>query len=356
MELLILDENFDGIDTLDVFESLIWTDRYCGYGDFEIYAPATAKMRSKLKKDRYLYLRESEYLMVIEDTEITTDAENGAHLCITGRSLESILERRIIWNQTVLSGSLQDGIKKLLDENAISPSDENRKIPNLVFKTNENTDITELTLEAQYWGENLYNTILDICKSAGIGFKIILSGKIMEFSLYTGKDRSYDQIINPYVVFSPGFDNLLNSNYIESDKTLKTVTLVTGEGEGSEKKMTTVEIKDGGGSGLKRREMYTDAGDISQTVDNEKISDSDYINQLKQRGEEDLSKNKATNSFEGQIDSNATYSYGMDSDYYLGDIVQVENEYGCETRSKITEFIRSQNESGIETYPTFDPA
>lgn len=353
MELLILDENFNGIDTLDVFESLIWTDRYCGCGDFEIYVPATEKMLSKLQKDRYLYLRESKYLMIIEDVEIQTDTEEGSRLCVTGRSLESILERRIIWYQTVLSGSFQDGIEKLLNENAISPSDGKRKIPNLIFEKSQNEAITGLTLEAQYWGENLYDTILDICNSAGIGFEILLSGKNLIFSLYTGEDRSYDQIQNPYVIFSPEFDNLLNSNYIKSDKTLKTVTLVTGEGEGSNKKTTTVEIEGGGGSGLKRRELYTDAGDISQTVDNAQISDSDYLNQLKQRGEEELSKNKATNSFEGQIDSNATYSYGID--YYLGDIVQVKNEYGCESKSKITEYIRSQNESGIEEYPSFEP-
>lgn len=353
MELLILDENLFGIDTLDVFESLIWTDRYCGYGDFEIYVPATLQMRSKLQKDRYLYMRESEYLMVIEDVNIDTDSEEGSHLCVTGRSLESILDRRIIWNQTILSGSLQDGVEKLLNDNAISPSDEKRKIPNLIFQKSDDPNVTDLTLEAQFWGENLYDSILNICESVSLGFKIQFSGTNFVFSLYAGEDRSYDQVTNPYIVFSPGFDNLLNSNYIESDKTLKTVSLVTGEGEGSNKKKVTVEVDGNGGSGLKRREMFTDASDISQTVDGGKISDSEYMNQLKQRGEEDLSKNKATNSFEGQVDSNTLYSYGRD--YYLGDIVQVSNEYGCESRSRITEYVRSQNESGIETYPTFDP-
>lgn len=354
MELLILDENLAGIDTLDVFESLIWTDRYCGYGDFEIYVPASVNMLSKLQKDRYLYTKESEYLMVIEDINIETDSEDGSHLCVTGRSLESLLERRIVWKQTVLSGNLQDGIEKLLNENAISPSDENRKIPNLIFQKSEDPSVTELTLEAQFWGENLYDSILNICESVSLGFKITLVGTNFVFSLYAGADRSYDQTKNPYVIFSPGFDNLMNSNYIESNKTLKTVALVAGEGEGSNRKTVTVEMEGGGGSGLNRRELFTDASDVSKYVNGGTISDADYLNQLKQRGEEDLSKNKATNSFEGQVDSNATYFYG--SDYYLGDIVQVVNEYGCESRSRITEYVRSQNESGIETYPTFDPA
>lgn len=353
MELLILDENLSGVDTLDIFESLIWTDRYSKCGDFEIYVPASTKMLSKLRKNRYLYLKESEHVMIIEDTNIETDVEEGAHLCVTGRSLESILERRIIWNQTVLSGSLQDGIEKLLNENAISPSIPERKIPNLSFEKSEDSSITSLTLEAQYWGENLYETIVGICESFSIGFKILLDGTNFVFSLYAGVDRSYEQTKNPYVVFSPNFDNLLNSNYIESDKTLKTVTLIAGEGEGSNRKTTTAEAASGSGEGLKRREMFTDAGDISQTVDNQQISDSDYLNQLKQRGDEELAKNKATSSFEGQVDSNVTYFYG--SDYYLGDVVQVSNEYEIQSRSRVTEYVMCQDESGIDTYPTFDP-
>ncbi len=51
------------------------------------------------------------------------------------------------------------------------------------------------------------------------------------FELYAGFDRSYDQTENPYVIFSPKFENIINSNYIESKASLKTVTLVGGEGE-----------------------------------------------------------------------------------------------------------------------------
>lgn len=352
MELLILDKDFNNYETLDIFESLIWTDRYCGYGDFEIYMPANEEILSILKLDYYLYLKESEHIMVIEDVEIETDKEEGAHVKITGRSLESILDRRIIWNQTVIEGNLQNGIKKLLDENAISPSDGSRKIPNLVFKENSDERITSLEVETQYYGENLYDAIAGICESVNIGFKIILEGTNLIFSLYIGEDRSYEQDKNPFVVFSPGYDNLMNSNYVESLKTLKTITLVAGEGEGSNRKTTTVEVDDGAGTGLSRREMFTDAGGISQTVDGGQISDSEYKNQLAQKGKESLSENKKTISFEGEVDSLATYQYG--TDYYLGDIVQVANEFGSAARSRITEFVRSQDDTGTEIYPTFE--
>lgn len=352
MELLVLDTEFKSSATLDIFESLIWTDRYFECGDFEIYTPAESEIMKMLPKGYYLYLKESEHVMIVEDVEIETDVEQGAHLKITGRSLESILDRRVIWGQTVLSGNLQDGIKKLLNENAISPSDANRKIPNLSFQESSDVRIKALTLEAQYYGDNLYDAIVDICKNVGAGFKIVLNGTNLVFSLYMGTDRSYSQVGNPYVVFSPGFDNLMNSNYIESTRTLKNVTLVAGEGEGSDRKTTTVYLGASAASGMDRRELFTDASGISQTVEDGTLTDAEYISQLAQKGNEELSNNTETISFEGEADISATYTY--DDDYFLGDVVQVGNEFGNEARCRITEFVRSQDETGNEYYPTFE--
>lgn len=352
MELLIMDENFAGVSTLDIFESLIWTDRYYACGDFEIYMPCSEKMLNTLKQDMYLYLRESEHIMIIEDIQIDTDVEDGAHLTVTGRSLESILDRRVIWNLTTLSGGLQAGIKQLLNENAISPSDPARQIPNLIFEDSTDTKITNLSLNAQYYGENLYDVICEVCESNEIGFKITLNdSNQMVFSLYAGTDRSYEQTENPYVIFSPGFDNLLNSNYISSKKTLKTVTMITGEGEGSDKKKAVAECSNGAGSGLNRREMHTDASGISQTDGENTISDEAYTALLQRQGIDELAQNTRTESFEGEVSSGRTYTYG--TDYFMGDIVQNVNEFNIEATSRVTEYIMSQDESGIERYPTF---
>lgn len=352
MELLIMDENFAGVSTLDIFESLIWTDRYYACGDFEIYMPCSEKMLSTLKQDMYLYLRESEHIMIIEDIQIDTDVEDGAHLTVTGRSLESILDRRVIWNLTTLSGGLQAGIKQLLNENAIAPSDPARVIPNLIFEDSTDSKITNLALNAQYYGENLYDVICEVCESNEIGFKITLNeSNQMVFSLYAGTDRSYEQTENPYVIFSPGFDNLLNSNYISSKKTLKTVTMITGEGEGSDKKKAVAECSNGAGSGLNRREMHTDASGISQTDGENTISDEAYTALLQRQGIDELAQNTRTESFEGEVSSGRTYTYG--TDYFMGDIVQNVNEFNIEATSRVTEYIMSQDESGIERYPTF---
>lgn len=356
MEVLILNTSLETVKNLDVFESFIWTERFSAYGDFELYLPIEPDVFDYIKQGYYVIIKDSKRAMIIETISVESDVEDGARLAVSGRSLESILERRIVWKQTTLSGSLQTGIQKLLNENIISPSDSTRKISEFYFLASTNSAITALTATAQFTGDNLYEAIKKLCDAFDIGFRVTLgtvsgADKFI-FELYTGDDRSYEQITNPYVIFSPGYENLLNSNYMESEKNLKTVALVAGEGEGSARKTATVAASGGAKTGLDRREMFSDARDISQTVDDVTISDAEYTKQLTQRGTEDLTEHVSVKSFEAEAETNDTI-YVCGVDYFIGDIVQLANEYGHTARSRITEIIRSESDSGYSVYPTF---
>lgn len=349
MDVTVLNTNLDAISIVDVYESFIWTDRYYEYGDFELFTLMTDNILSYIKQDYYLQNRESEHVMIIEMIRIGSDSENGNHITVTGRSLESILDRRIVWGQKTITGNLQNGIRTLLNENVISPADSTRKIVNFIFEASTDPVITSLKIDAQYTGDNLYDVINKICSERNIGFKVTLNdNKQFVFKLYAGTDRSYDQSINPYVIFSPKFENIINSNYVESKLALKTVTLVGGEGEGSARKYTTV----GGGSGLNRRELFTDARDISSDVgDGIILSDAEYTAQLQQRGKEKLAENTDVTSFEGQVETTVMFRYG--EDFFNGDVVQIANEYGHETKARIVEIVMSEDEDGNSVYPTF---
>lgn len=352
MDILVLDKNFISVDVIDTYESLIWTDRFNSHGDFEIYTAISEKILNTLKKDYYLWTQNSEHVMIIDTIQKDTDAEEGNKLIITGYSLESLLNRRVVWKQTILTGNLQNGIKQLLDENIISPEIAERKIDNFIFEASDDSAITELTIEAQFTGDNLYDVIHAICLAYNIGFKITLNeNNQFVFKLYSGVDRSYDQLNNPYVVFSPNFENIINSNFVSSNRNLKTVTLVAGEGEGSDRKTTVVEVSNGGGSGLERRELFTDARDISSTTDGKTLTNDEYNEQLAQRGSEDLSEYVTIDIFDGQVDANNMYVYG--EDFFMGDIIQLTDEYGNESKSRVTEFIYSHDSNGEESYPTF---
>lgn len=170
-----------------------------------------------LKEDYYLWIKESEHCMIIEDLSIDSDVEEGNHIIVTGRSLESILERRIVWGQKILTGNLQNAIQILLNESIISPSIADRKIGNFIFEPSTDEKITKLVIDAQYTGDDLYSIISGLCAKNNIGFKIVLNdSNQFVFSLYAGVDRSYDQTENPYVIFSPNFENIINSNYYSS--------------------------------------------------------------------------------------------------------------------------------------------
>lgn len=361
MEIWILDNLIKSIYTIDVFESLIWNESYIGYGDFELYAPINSYMleiatfvRNQREKelDTYVWKKDSEQVMIIESIEMSTDVEDGPRLIFTGRSLESIIERRIIWNQTILNGDFQNAIEKLLNNNIINPSITERKIPGFIFERSTDPRILELKLDKQFTGDNLYEAIYTVCESIDLGFQVTLNAQNeFVFKLYMGTDRSYDQLEVPYVIFSPKFENLITSNFMEDVKEFKTITLVSGEDKANNRRTTTV----GYGSGLSRRELFTDARDIQSEIYNDEgelvvVPDDEYYGYLKQRGTERLSENKFIRVFEGEVLA-SPYKYG--EDFFRGDIVQVQTDYGIMSKMRITGMVQSQDDSGYNSYPVF---
>lgn len=350
MNIRVLDTNLAAVALIDQYESFIWTDRYYAYGDFELYIPASTDLFTYIKQNYYLQIIESEHLMIIEKIQIQSDAEDGDKVIVSGRSLESILDRRVVWGQRTINGNFQNGIKTLLNEAIISPSDSNRKISNFIFEASTDTNITKLTLEAQYTGDNLYDIIQALCEANSIGFKITLnSSNQFVFKLYKGTDRSYNQSTNPYVKFSSHFENIVNSNYIETNSELKTITLIGGEGEGSARRYTSYTAQSA--TGLNRRELFTDARDISSEVDGETISDSEYVSQLQERGKEDLTDYVSSTSFEGETETTIMFKYN--EDFYNGDVVEISDDYGHDLAVRVIEIVHSVETTGTSVYPTF---
>lgn len=351
--LYVLDKTFETLAVVDVYISSVWTERYNDCGDFELVVPMTEVSKALFVEGRYLVRNDSEYVMVIETLEPSYDPENGDILAISGRTVESFLERRIIWGIVTVSGNLEAVVSKLINENVVVPSDLNRKISEVQYSP---SSITVGSIEAQYFGDNLYESIVALCKNESVGFKMVLLDKKLIFSLYAGLDRSYEQTENDYVVFSHTFGNLISSDQVVSNKLLKNVCLIAGEGEGPERMQTSV----GNSAGLIRRELFVDAGSVSQRTGetdpetNEDIlyTDEEYEKMLQQEGIDELTEHTATDTFDGEISYNSTFRYGID--YTIGDIVSVVSPYSSDRKARITEFIRSSDATGDKEYPTFE--
>ena len=351
MDTFILDAAYQAVAVLDTFQSRIWTDRYNRYGDFEVYIPAIMPVCSFLQEGYYLYSPDlSDRMMIIEDIQLKCDPEDGDFYTVTGRSLESILARRVIWGYRKITGNLQEGVKALLNENVINPTKMTRKIPNFEFRDSTDSRITGLTLDAQYFGDNLYEVIAAICDEKSLGFRVLpnfTNGGLI-FELFKGVERALDQTANPYVIFSPDFDNFLSSNYLETTSNYKNVALVGADGEGSARKYIDAFEGNSEPSGLSRRETFTDAYGVSK---DEETTEEDYNKQLKQKGLEELADLKVTKAFEGEIDSSRQYVYGRD--FGIGDVVQVTNNYGQSGKSRVSEIVMSEDDTGFIITPTF---
>ena len=349
MNVSVLNQEFELVAVIDSYESLIWTDRYNAYGDFELcIAINRGELFPYLKEDNYLCIKESDHCMIIESIKTTTNTEEGNRLIVTGRSLESILERRIMWGQKTFGGALQNVVQLMLSDCIISPSLEARKIPNFLFIPSDDPKMTSIQIHHQYTGNNLYSVVKDLCEEHSIGFKITLtSDNKFAFTLYSGSDRSYDQTQNAYVVFSPNFENILSSNYLSSKVDFKNVTLVAGEGEGASRKTIAV----GSASGLDRRELFTDARDISSDTESGVLSDTEYDKQLQSRGEQKLVDHAVITAFEGEVEATRLFTYGKD--FFVGDVVQIVDEYGNEGTVYISEVVISNDNNGLAIYPTF---
>lgn len=369
MELWVLDKNLESVKVIDVYKSFIWTDRYYEKGDFEIYIPINFVNLDYFQKEYYLWNSESEHLMILESLNIESDTEEGVCLAIMGRSLESLLTRRVVWKKTAFKATgegenrikpnLQNGIEKLLNDNIINPEMPARKIDNFIFEASDDPRITELTFEAQYFGEDLYTIVNKLCVENEIGFKITLNDKKQfVFKLYKGEDRSYAQTVNPYVIFSPKYDNLIKSDYLDSIQLFKNVALVAGESiddpdnEDETIRETYVVNTVSDVTGISRREVYVDASGVSRDMgDEEKLTEAQYQAHLRQKGIDALMENSEIRAFSGEINDRIMYKYGVD--YHLGDVVQIANEYGHEGQAYVSEFVMSYDQQGSSVYPTF---
>lgn len=350
MDITILDTKLQPVAVVDEYRSFIWTDRYSQCGDFELYTLARQDIFYYLQLGYYVVQPGSDHAMIIENIQITSDLEDGSTVRATGRSLESILDRRIVWGQKRLRGNLQNAVSTLLNECIINPSNSKRKIPNFIFKKSSNKYITSLAIDKQYTGDNLYDIITELCYENDIGFRITIDNtNRFVFELYNGVDRSYSQTTAPYVMFSPEFDNIINSNYIESDNDVKNVSLVGGQGEGKNRVYVTI----GKSKGLDRREIFVDArGTSTKDEDGNDISAGTYKEMLRQEGIKEMYEHTFIQSFEGKVETGIMYQYGVD--FFTGDIVQIENEYGYSAVVRIAEVIFSDDEEGSSIYPTFE--
>lgn len=347
ISLFVLDSKFTITYIVSEFNSFIWTVRYWSAGDFELKVNYTVDVINNIKVGNYLSLGDSDELMVVESVDLVYNPADKTEQTLTykGRTLYSILDRRIIMNKwgSETKQNAQVMITNLVNNALVSPSDTKRKVS--FFRTEINPDLNGSTYQiaAMGDGDNLYEVVEKICRTLGLGVKVVYkeADGTVAFQLYAGRDRSYDQMALPPVIFSSTYENLGPSRFSFNTSEYKTVAYAVGpwvDKEGATSR-TEMLVGDLNASGLDRREVFVKGGEDSPDV----IYDAAMS---------ELSATNQIETLDSELDSKRQFVYGKD--FFIGDIVQVITDFGYDRKARITEFIRCWDENGFNEVPTFE--
>lgn len=403
MQLYILDTSYEIMGVIDEAESVLWSKKYNDVGECEIYIPCNEAYLELLRKGHYVFRFDDDMFCKIEKIQIETDVEDGDYIIATAKDMCNILAGRVVRWQIVYSGTVAGFIEKVITDNVINPAQSQRRIPNFTIDKSNFSELTD-AIEVSAFTEDLLQLLVATCKSYSLGFRVSLNIETHQLvlRLYKGKNKATVDA-EQYIEFSPTFSNILSSDYTDDDSGYKNVVYVGYKGTDEQVYLLSLFRGTNEPQGEDRREMYVDgtgtSRDIkyeelvemfptvqksSNTVDGkilsdysitvngsaivvatsekedkedaeEKITVTDYTYLLLIRilGENALAENVKRQEFTGEVDTIDTWEYR--TDYDIGDIVKVINEYGIEAEARIVEILESDdNEDGHTVEPTFE--
>jgi len=354
MEAYVLDPLLRRIAVIDSFESLIWTERFAAFGDFQMDIESTPGMRTLLSTGTLLAMNESYHVMMVETVEDEVDADGRRMLSVKGRSIEALLLDRVAKNSTA---DLTTSPKWVITDH---PADVARKIFHdiCVLGVLDPADVIPFVYEGSFLAPDtipdpidpitveldpttVYDAIEDICTVWGLGFRLIRNFDASElwFDIYTGSDRTTGQTLNSPVIFAPSLDNLQNTKELTTIDKAKNVAYVFSPAGFLKVYPSGV---DPDVTGFERHVLVVNASDVTAET-------TDIPGALLQKGMEELAKNRVSQSLDGEIAQNSQYKYGVH--YNLGDIVEMRTDNST-NNMRVTEQIFVSDREGERAYPT----
>jgi hypothetical protein len=435
MYLAVLDESMIIQHICEDYKSVVWTERFHGFGDFKLVVPGTLENLRTYQLDYYLYTKGTNKLMIIEQVELNTEYGKESLLTVSGRSLESILDRRVmhpypIWDGTLLCkhertrGKVKDVIKHYTNllfkqRDSLDASHERHvmgfgwysvdELPDGIRKGRpvSSMDIGDIPVSSAGYVRSMsqnasYTNVgyddKDPYTMEGSWYKLVqeltdltMSGWAIEYNgedpyywygyAYNGVNRTFSQGERPPVVFSPRYDNLSKATYFKSKVGTRTKifsgavkftvpTKLAFSGEYLEQNTDSAMQNNSvtvGTRGLGLREGYLQSpsiehtnghmeytekatGDVRKGVGS--IDPNSIYRQIHEQCNTELWRHMPIEMFSGEAAQQSMYIYN--EDFFLGDFVQIQNEFGQQDIARVTEYIRTSSDSeGDVFYPTF---
>lgn len=325
VELMVMNKDFEILSVIDDFSSLVWAPVFFGVGEFQF--ECSINYLDSIVNASYIFRNDDEETGVVEYYNFIKDETGAKSLLVKGKFLKVLLDERAV-HETISfdNKTVEEVMLNLINKHFI----ESKVFPR--FEVKYDNQITK-KISTQMTGKSVLEHITKIEEEQKVSCLIrydYIRDKIV-CSVKEGRDLTQGQTINDWVIFSEDRENVFDFEYSKI-RTYKNFAYVAGVGEGSERLITTVDIRK---PGEDLRELYVDARDIQDTdKDGVKLPIEKYISLLTQRGKEKLAEYVQIEELKATVNEDNILSYKKD--YFLGDVVEfVDLELGISAAIRI---------------------
>ena len=302
MNLALMDKDFNIVKYIS-FINLQWIRRYYEPGEFNVQLPASEYDSSAV----YLFTKDRPEVGLIQKRQYA-DGYDGKVMQLSGYFYEYKLNDKITYPRFNASGNIEAVARTII-------STYKEDIPILQLgKANDPLLGSSITKEST--GDGLAAVIYELLQTQELSIRCLYDyvNNSMSAVVWQGKDRTQDQDVNSFVVFSEGFRNMQNEEIIIDNSNFKNYAVVIGNGRYEEGNQIEVIVDLRSNKNVYAQKLYVDQ--TGQTYDETKQTLDEFKEQLRQAGIEELAKYTDITSVSfDTIDRGLTYM----KDYDLGD-------------------------------------
>lgn len=294
---------------------------YYEVGEFEVYCNATQANLRALKKGHYIKLPNKRFVWVITSIRYTFTAGGARMILAKGYEAKWLLKKRVIQMPVDLQGTITSAVYKLVSACMadVETTPAARRIKGFTVDTNDLELISVSGTQAPR--KNLLEFVNPFLQSYNCGSQVIYENSALKYRIFNGEVKSH-------IWFSQSMDNLVSSEYLTDDEEVGTHALVVSTVDD----VDYTQIYDTGEEGIDRAEVLVESNlstkyEDADGVEQETTPSSElYKGWQLAEGKNEIDNHIAIEEVSGEIDlQNSNYEF--DTDFYVGDIVKVQDEY-----------------------------
>lgn len=344
---------FNREEVIDEFISAIWTERWIEAGEVEVVMPAMHKNLKLLAPGELLGCGGSRELMLLE----TRSIEAGL-VTAKGKTIEAYFDELPIPAITMVArgGDIMKGVVSAMQDRSFGEA--HVHIDGLSVASPDPNETGGSVIEDIPKGP-VYTTLVTLGKKYQLGQSVVWT-KIEDgdhklvYTTRQGKDLT-GQADNA-VRFSTALENLGNAKQLLSIAGSKNIFIVNPPDwvdPDLARSSLIWNYSRFDGSIFKYRVLEIDCNDITKESlpgDNDVERMTHLYRMMDARQAKAVDEHKKIKAVDGEITPESQFVYKRD--YDLGDMVEMQGEYGEPVKGMITEHITSSDESGGRNYPT----